>query len=83
MNADTLIKVSEQAQVNYRMSNTGRNSDDLGKCEVCGKHCSEVHLQTRSDYYRFEHDGEIFEGWSQAGGTYGHKECLESKRITV
>jgi hypothetical protein len=64
----------------YRLKSTGYSSDKYGKCEVCGKYVSEVFLQVEERYYKFEHNGQIYEGWTKNGckDYFGHKKCLKS-----
>jgi hypothetical protein len=67
----------------YRISSTEASSDKYGKCEVCGKHASEVFLQTEEQYYTIERNGEtIHEGWTrhECNSYFGHEACLLSKR---
>lgn len=48
-----------------RIVTTGKGSDWFGKCDQCGKHCSE-HYKCQTKHGS---------GWTN--GAYGHKECLE------
>lgn len=66
----------------YRLTSTEHSSEKYGKCECCKKHTSEVFLQTESKYFKHEHNGETFEGWTehQCKSYFGHKECLAAKR---
>ncbi len=57
----------------YTLRNTGDSSARYGLCEVCGKHCSEVHIQQEYTQYapgQFTHDDVLM----------GHAHCLQSVR---
>lgn len=64
----------------YKLTSTGYSSARYGACEVCGKHASEVFIQ--SEKRRFiRHTGEA--GWTEhgcRGHLFGHRECLEASR---
>lgn len=60
----------------YRMKSTRSSSDRLGPCEVCDKHCSEVHIQTP---LKWGADPEPFL-YHAGPSRFGHKGCLLSIR---
>jgi hypothetical protein len=66
----------------YTINTTEGSSSNYGLCEVCGKHATEVFHQREEQHYKFDHNGEKHEGWTQheCNSYFGHKECLESKR---
>lgn len=59
----------------YRIKSTGDSSAKFGPCELCGKHVSEVFLQT---------EGRIFEPNQvthyKCKDWFGHESCLISQR---
>jgi hypothetical protein len=61
----------------YTLTSTGASSAKYGNCEVCGKPVSEVFQQTEEKRYE--------NGWTRQGCHYlfGHKECLETKRVKL
>ena len=65
----------------YKIYSTGESSNKYGVCEVCKKHCSEVFSITEERKYKFEHNQEIYEGYTFADcqNYFGHKDCLLSK----
>jgi hypothetical protein len=75
-------EIAQNDEYKYTLSSTGESSKKYGKCEVCGEHVSEVFLQSETKHYKFEHDGQIYEGWThnKCNSYFGHKECLLSKR---
>lgn len=61
--------------VSYILRNTNRSSSELGNCEVCGKHASEVyHLVQQRSYT--EPDGTQGRTYHGCFSKWGHKECL-------
>jgi hypothetical protein len=66
----------------YELSSTNESSSKLGNCEVCGKHATEVYMQSEERHYKFEHNGVKYEGWTKNGCNdyFGHEQCLRSKR---
>lgn len=57
----------------YTLRSTGDSSARYGICEVCAKHCSEVHIQQEYTQYapgQFTHDDALM----------GHAHCLQSVR---
>ena len=68
----------------YEISSTNESSDKYGKCDVCGKHASEVFHQMEEQYYRIEHDGKVYEGWTkhECHDHFGHEQCLLAQRRT-
>lgn len=66
----------------YKLISTGESSGKYGKCDVCGEHCTEVFHQLEEKHYHFEHDGEVFDGWTkhEAHDYFGHENCLTEKR---
>lgn len=74
----------KSGQFLYRLKSTGAGSDRFGVCEVCGRHCSEVFLQhkTEEGTYDARHEaaglgkaGETFT--MDRGYTFGHQSCLK------
>lgn len=63
----------------YRIDTTSGSSEQYGKCEVCGKHASEVFVQQESREYT-RPDGT--EGLTQAycKMLFGHENCLTASR---
>ena len=61
----------------YRLSSTGHSSARFGPCEVCGKHATEVFIQSGQRQYR-KSDGSY--GWARISNYFGHKECLKKQR---
>ena len=51
------------------ITTTGKNSKELGFCEICGKEVSEV-------YHLIEFD-EINKTYLNCKDFFGHKECLQ------
>ena len=73
----------EQKEIyRYSLKSTGGSSSKYGTCEVCKQHVAEVFAQYEERHYKFEHDGETFEGWTynKCHSYFGHKDCLLSKR---
>lgn len=64
--------VKKGAERQYRIRSLGSSSQQFGLCEVCGKWCSEVHLQA----YDLHLNGSRFAGNS----CFGHYDCLTSNR---
>ena len=66
----------------YKLDSTEGNSNSYGNCDICGKHCTEVFIQTEERAYSFEHDGKTYSGLTQnkCHNHFGHKTCLESVR---
>lgn len=67
----------------YNLLSTNESSQKYGNCEVCGKHATEVFLQSEERYYTIERDGNIiYKGWTQnkCKNLIGHKECLLNKQ---
>lgn len=60
----------------YRLTDAEDSSRRYGRCEICGKYVSDVHLQTEFT--------QIVEGelnyWEQGDTTWGHENCLVEKR---
>lgn len=63
----------------YKLSSLNESSNRYGNCDVCGKHASEMFIQTEEKEYT-RPDGN--KGWTQheCHQLFGHKECLENKR---
>jgi len=61
----------------YKISSLGGSSDKYGKCEVCGKHVSDVFIQQPYEQFTGP-DGEVC--WETKESIFGHKECLLSMR---
>ncbi|ADQ06492.1 hypothetical protein Calhy_0755 [Caldicellulosiruptor hydrothermalis 108] len=64
----------------YALSSTGGSSHKYGNCEVCGKHATEIFVQTEYKRYEFEHNGWKYEGWRLVDMVFGHEECLKKIR---
>jgi hypothetical protein len=64
--------------VRHRIKSTAANSSKLGACEVCGKHATEVFIQ--SEERSFLDDGVV--AWTRQGTQtlFGHRECLLAER---
>lgn len=62
----------------YTLKSTGHSSAKFGLCEVCGKHVSEVFVQTEMQFY----EDEFGSGWTyyECEDYFGHERCLRSKR---
>lgn len=74
----TKIKTAQNTHV-YRLANTGKNTRQLGPCDVCGGHVSEVHLQTEYIWVNDNnHEGGF---WTNNGCIFGHLECLVQKKV--
>ena len=69
-------------QYRYDLSSTEGSSQQYGNCDICGKHASEVFIQSEKRHYKIERDGFYREGWTKnkCNDYFGHKECLESKQ---
>lgn len=57
------------SQTVFRLKSTGRNSEWLGNCEVCNKHCATVYKQQEQHA----------KGWINY--RRGHLDCLKSGRF--
>jgi len=68
-----LLPVGEKA---YRIRTTEDSSHRYGNCEICGKHCAEVFIQ--SSIKVCEIDGKKFA--AHDSNSFGHEECLIAKR---
>jgi hypothetical protein len=72
----------------YRITNTGGNSKQYGNCEICGKPCSEVFMQSSDRLYDKSFAPEAPQdpnapkgyGWANTSCTFGHRKCLEAKQ---
>lgn len=53
--------------------NTGRGSDYLGLCEICGKHAPEIFVGQRARIYVKD---DVFYVSPTGGGLYGHESCI-------
>ncbi|AGR47991.2 hypothetical protein SmphiM12_359 [Sinorhizobium phage phiM12] len=63
------------------MRRTGKNSDQLGMCECCGKHVSEVFLMTeQKSYFSTVRNVESFANTRQL---FGHEACLLAVQVTA
>lgn len=67
-----------KGETQFRLTNLEDSSAKYGDCEICKKHCSEIYLQTKLEFYDFPEDDAS--GWSYAGQGFGHKDCLISLR---
>ena len=75
-----------QETYRYTLKRTGKNSNYLGNCEICGKHCSEVFHQIEEQAYNKDKiDAE--QGFNGIGWTrynchdyFGHELCLKAKQ---
>ena len=74
--------IAPDQKFHYTLRNTHRNSDSLGKCEVCGEYCNTVFHQVEKKDYNFSHKNKRYSGKTRDGciDFFGHKECLESVR---
>jgi hypothetical protein len=61
----------------YTLHNTGESSAKYGKCEVCGRHASEVWYQIEERTYE-PLPGDTGPFWTHEGcvNLFGHKKCL-------
>jgi hypothetical protein len=76
----------------YRLTSTGSNSQQYGSCEICGKPCSEVFMQSSDRLYDKSFAPEAPQeatqdpnapkgyGWASISTAFGHRECLEAKQ---
>jgi hypothetical protein len=72
----------------YRSTNTGGNSKQYGNCEICGKPCSEVFMQSSDRLYDKSFAPEAPQdpnapkgyGWASISTAFGHRKCLEAKQ---
>lgn len=72
----------------YRLTSTGGNSQQYGTCEICGKPCSEVFMQSKDELYEKSFAPDHPQGpeapkgygWANISSTFGHRECLETKQ---
>ena len=68
----------------YRIKSTRRSSADLGPCEICRKHCSEVFHQVEGKTYLTdaldEVPGQIEMTYHECKNYFGHEECLRRSR---
>lgn len=70
----------------YKVSSTNNNSHSYGNCEVCGKHCTEVFVQTEEREYMLPDiiaiERNTKYGWTQheCKTIFGHEKCLLSKQ---
>lgn len=62
----------------YRIKNMRESSSKYGVCEVCGRWCDSVYLQSESVSYTTTQGAE--HEWSHRETLFGHQECLKSKR---
>ena len=90
---DALQRIGDRV---FRLIGTGHNSTRYGPCEVCGEHCSEVHLQVEgvishnpdpiiSDarFVTLLHPGEhVTYAGVKASHRFGHASCLIAQRGT-
>jgi len=58
--------------VMQKLKGVRRNSAELGPCEVCASHGSEMFLMVLAE--PFEHDGET--KFAERSYTFGHEKCL-------
>jgi hypothetical protein len=63
----------------YRIKSTQRNSSELGPCECCNQHVSEVRLMTMRQLCISAWDGRSF--WAGGSHTFGHLKCLQEKAL--
>ena len=63
-------------KTSYTIRSTGSSSEKLGLCEICNQYASDVHIQ-RTRFHVFEDKPEQF---ACGGYSFGHRDCLESKR---
>ncbi len=61
----------------YRLTDLEYSSRRFGLCEICGKHVSEVYLQ--SDFKEVVSNGKAH--WRQISTTFGHVDCLLGRRV--
>ncbi len=70
----------------YRLKSTGESSAYFGPCEVCGKHVSEVFMQTEVCYVDEENPINGQNGFMTLEGcrrtVFGHKDCLTALQRT-
>lgn len=64
----------------YRLTSTGDSSAKYGNCEICKQYASEVFSQVEERRYGFQVKGMFFGGWAYEGDSFGHEECLRSRR---
>lgn len=55
-----------------KLKSTRRSSNELGPCEVCGKHCSETFISECVE--PFEHEGKML--YAHRWYALGHEQCL-------
>lgn len=62
----------------YRIKDTGKDSDQLGNCEVCFKPVRCVFHQVEGKiYFR---DGKLYVTHTECHDRFGHEECLIASR---
>ncbi|MCP4569035.1 MAG: hypothetical protein GY841_15785 [FCB group bacterium] len=79
MPAVEIVKVYADTVYVYRLTNMAHSSAKFGNCQVCNKHVSEVHLQTKYGQCK-KANGKYF--WADQGALWGHKDCVIGKRET-
>jgi hypothetical protein len=63
----------------YKLSSTEYSSAQYGNCEVCGKHATEVFIQSEERKYFNPITKQESYTFHKCRNYIGHKECLESK----
>ena len=65
----------------YRLKSLEDSSHKYGQCEVCGRHSSEIFLQSERRRTVFYADGKKYDFTKKENYVAGHKECLLAIRI--
>ena len=78
---EQMVNFTNKKNYHYKLSSTNLSSNTYGVCEICGKHVSEVFVQTETRYFFNIITKNI--SLTHAGchpTRFGHKECLLSIR---
>jgi len=73
-----VIEKAIPAQYTYVLKPSGKNSNALENCEVCGTFVDSVYHQIEGRYFEFEGAKRITH--HKCSDLFGHKDCLLSKR---
>ena len=65
---------SDVAQPVYLLRNMGGDSDRFGPCDVCCRHCAEVHVRRIATVSGYVAGGVLVR--ASGAGLYGHRSCL-------
>jgi hypothetical protein len=74
-------KENKKRVYRYKTTSTGSNSHKYGVCEVCGKHASEVFMQSEQREFFSKLTNKIELTYDDCNThTFGHEECLLKRR---